>query len=1077
MKIPRYLLLGAFAAATLAFSLHGEPHTGDLLQLLRTQSYDAAVDRLEQFNRQPGNTPAEIALLESALEVPIDPFNMQRIHALIYAGLLQRGKAGEAVLMKRAKDEKGTFFSRMSAVTALRSYYPNLLRPEIDAIAEELMRQAQTEIYPDPSPKSVLTDGSFEKDEWREDWTFHQQQGGEGLVTVSQERARTGKQCLLLTKSNSRGTVFLRSRQPIVVPPNRQVPVRLYFRAVDTPPDTTLRILFEDENGNLSFGDPNRGHSALSQTLVFHTRQGEWVKRVGLTNNGKTERRYWVRIVLGGNGGTVALDDVSLPASEYTYRYPHGMVTVPTEKEPSIEPESVVHEAWVEKVDGKTRLMVDGKPTPPVLYAVMNTLAQTSYGEYEAMAKMAGVKLQVVHVPLYDAVARFPGRKGLVTWKTGGQFDFSLGHENMRHFARSSKDGLAVLNFSVAWPQDWVDKHPEDAWINREGLRAYGTDIHLRGFARELPPNHRWIPSPFSKKAIAEAQRGVAQFIDELKREGLDRRVVGCHIAGGHDGQFYTGRFADYSPAAQAAFREWLKERYGSSEALAKAWNRPEVTLETVEIPEWIEEASDSYFFSPDKHQAIIDHRQFMYEQGTRIMESLAQTAKEAMGKRIFALAWTMGGNFGGTNGDELFTVFLKSKVLDGIVAQPSYELRVPGAFGGFVSAFESFHEHGKLLIKELDLRTWLRPGAPEATSQQQGSAMSQGMFEDVHRKEAGEMIAAGHGYWFFDIGTTHFRDPGMLREINRGVTLYHELLQSPAPKAHHEVALVYGENSRYWLADFPVASRSMQSRLDRYTDISLRSAGVPFECWYLDDFLAKADLSRIKVVIFFNLLRLTDEQRRAIQERVATGGRVLVWNYAPNYITSAPMPENISSITGMKVARTLVKQLPLVRSSESQHPYALPKERLLGMGETSWIMTQLGLEGRNLKTAFERFSIEDPDAHVLARYEDGHAAVAVKGMGHWTSLYFAQPGTLDSLILRKVAETKSVKLPGGYREAASLGAGFASFYTFIPQNQPLNLPKNRVDAFTGKAMIPSQSDAATASWYLLLQSSHENAR
>ena len=912
MNISRFLLPGAFFLASLTFPLQAEKQ--DLLHLLRTRSYDEAADALERFNQAPGNDPAEVALLESALQVPIDPFNMQRIHALLYAGLLERGKAGEEVLLKRARDERESFFTRMSAVTALRSYYPNLLRTEIDTIAEELMRQAAREIYPDPSPNSVLGDGSFEHDQWREDWTFHQQNGGEGSVTVSSQLARTGKKSLLITKSNSLGTVFLRSRKPVVVPPNQQVPVRLYFKAIDTPPDTTLRILFEDEKGNLSFGDPNRGHSALSQTLVYHTRQGEWVKRVALTNTGTTERRYWVRLVLGGNGGTVALDDISLPASEYTYRYPHGMVTVPTAKEPykGTHP----HEAWVEKVDGKARLMVDGKPTPPVLYAVINSLAQTSYGEYEAMAKLAGVKLQVVHVPLYDAVARFPGRKGIVTWKTGGEFNFALGLENMRHFARSSNDTLAVLNFTVAWPQDWVEKHPEDAWVNKEGLRAYGTDIHLRGFAKELPPNHRWIPSPFSKKAIEEAQRGIRQFIEALKREGLDRRVIGCHIAGGHDGQFYTGRHADYSPAARNAFREWLKERYGSSEALAKAWNRPGITLEMVEIPDWIEDSREGYFLSPEKDQAIIDHRQFMYEQGTRIMESLAQAAKEAIGKRIVALAWKMGGNFGGTNGDELLTVFLKSRVLDGIVAQPSYELRVPGLFGGFVSAFESFHEHGKLLIKELDLRTWLRPGAPEATSQQQGSAMTLTMFEDIHRKEAGEMIAAEQGYWFFDIGTTHFRDPGMLREIHRGVTLYHELLRNPSARRHHEVALVYGKESRYWQADFPVASRSIQSRLDRYTDLSLRSAGVPFDCWYLDDFLARADLSQIKVVIFFNLLRLTDEQRAAIQQRVAANGRVLVWNYAPNYITSAPSVENISAITGMKTARSVVKTLPLVHSS-----------------------------------------------------------------------------------------------------------------------------------------------------------------
>lgn len=1055
-------------------SLHAGSPRATLLQEIHSPSFDTAADALEEFNKEPSDAPAEIAALERILDTPMDPFPAQRLQALAYEGLLLRGKAGEDILMKRATDKKRDYFTRMSAVTALRSYYPNLLRPEIDTIAEELLRDAEPLRNPSGEKESRLQDGGFEQSQWREDWTFHQQDEGRGSALPWSEHTRSGQQSLLLRKTNSRGVVFLRSRQPITVPANKQVAVRLYFKALDAPPDATLRLLFEDENGSLSFGDMNRGHSALAQTLLYNTAQGEWTKRVALTNAAPNERRLYLRVVLSGNASRVAIDDVSFPGEDYRYRSVNSMTTVPSAAEPFIEDEKINHEAWVEKIDGRARLLVDGKVTPPVLYANVNSLAQTDYAEHEGMAKMAGVKLQTVHVPLADYVFRFPGRKNIVTWRTGGLFDFTLGHRNMRHFARSSKDALAVLNFHVGWPEDWVLKNPEEAWVNHEGERAYGTDIHVRGFAKELPPGHRWIPSPFSKKALAEAEAGIARFIREIKQDGHDRRVVGCHLAGGHDGQFYTGRWADYSPAAKTAFREWLTARYGSSEALAKAWNQPGVTLETVELPEWIEESKDGYFLSPSKHQPIIDHRQFTNEQGTRIMEGFARTVKESLGKRVFALAWSMGGNFGGTNGDELFSAFLTSESLDGIVAQPSYELRLPGLYGGFVSAFESFHAHGKLLIKELDLRTWLRPGSPETRTQGLGATMTLPMFEDSHRKEAGEMIAADHGYWFFDIGLTHFRDPGMLREIGKGVALYRQLLEKKeaAPLPRREVALVYGTDNRYWRADFPIASRSVQSRLERYTDISLRSAGVPFETWYLDDFLSTANLDSIKIVIFFNIARLTDEQRAAIQRRVAGNNRVLIWNDSPGYINASPAPGNITSLTGIQISHDLITKLPFIRAAASDHPYALPEDVTLGMGEPSWLMTQLGLENRDLKTSFDRFSIDDKDARILARYDDGKAAVAVKDLGSWTSVYFAFPGSFDGALLRRIADSKQIWAPGGYGFPSALNAHFASLYAQKAQKNGLDFPKGVLirDALTGEALTPAsiKADAATSHWLIM---------
>src|SRR5690606_4200534 len=102
-----------------------------------------------------------------------------------------------------------------------------------------------------------------------------------------------------------------------------------------------------------------------------------------------------------------------------------------------------------------------------------------------------------------------------------------------------------------------------------------------------LPKDQFWWPSPFSKKAIKDAQDVIHKLIAEIKKTPYFNRIVGCHIAGGHDGQFSTRNRPDYSPAAQNAFRTWLRNRYKTERELQKHWKDNTVTFDNASVPDY----------------------------------------------------------------------------------------------------------------------------------------------------------------------------------------------------------------------------------------------------------------------------------------------------------------------------------------------------------------------------------------------------------------------------------------------------------------------------------------------------------
>ena len=132
-----------------------------------------------------------------------------------------------------------------------------------------------------------------------------------------------------------------------------------------------------------------------------------------------------------------------------------------------------------------------------------------------------------------------------------GSFDFAWMDKAVK---LAADNGLKVLMSTPSpCPPAWLaTKHPEILTVDSSGERGQHQGSRLTGS----------LANPVYQKHVARIATEVA------KRYGKDERVWGWQI--GNEPHIQGGE--DYSPSAQAAFRAWLKRKYGTVEKLNEAW-------------------------------------------------------------------------------------------------------------------------------------------------------------------------------------------------------------------------------------------------------------------------------------------------------------------------------------------------------------------------------------------------------------------------------------------------------------------------------------------------------------------------
>ena len=607
-------------------------------------------------------------------------------------------------------------------------------------------------------------------------------------------------------------------------------------------------------------------------------------------------------------------------------------------------------------------------------------------------------------------------------WAAPGKYDYSATDETLEKlFGGAGADILYIPRIKLDPPPAWCAENPEDTtvyypgglskeeiaelactpahdWSGMEWPKGYNAYGNPRDRVDDRPNVRGLIglQSFSSEKWLRDAGEALRRLIRRIEGGKYAKNVIAYHIAYGQTGEtaFWRAwekndyRFGDYGINNLRAFYDWGIKKYGSREALAKAWKQPEISRGNLKLPtpmrrelHWNSHAE--FFRAFEEDRICIDYEKFCGEINVRAIDYFSKIVKEESGKAAGAFyGYYLFVPRAAYNGHVEFDALLKSPNVDFLASPKGYRNVAPGESGMEQTPPMSVNLD-KIFIDELDVRTHLSLW-PDAKNMEGTRTMLW--------REFAKCMQSRSGFWWMDLHGGWFDSPEIMREIEKIEAAAKQIRAKP-PKRTAEVLIVSDNES------FLYSKPSWQLHRDLVVDTisRIRMAGAPADHYRLAD-LGRIDLSGYKAAVFINCVRITDERWAEISPRLRPDA-TLVWHYAPAVWGEKYDPARGEKITGFKLAERKTRKVETVEFAD-------------GSGKKLSKDFSAPSSHNPLEKPYPTFSADPSNgAEVLAKYSDGSAAFAKIRRGGRDS-YFVSLPVLDSGSYRRIFDAAGIASP-----------------------------------------------------------------
>ena len=581
---------------------------------------------------------------------------------------------------------------------------------------------------------------------------------------------------------------------------------------------------------------------------------------------------------------------------------------------------------------------------------------------------------------------------------------------------------------------------PAHDWFGMELQNGYTTDKKVRG-KPDPRPNVRGLigmQSFSSEKWLLDAGEALRRLIRHIENGKYGKNVIAYHIAYGQCGEtsFWRGwekndyRFGDYGINNLRAFYDWGIKKYGSREALAKAWGQPDISRDNVKLPtpmkrelHWNSHA-DFFRAAPDNVPSI-DYEKFCGEMNARAIEYFSKIVKEESGKAAGAFyGYYLFVPRAAYNGHLEFDKLLDSPHVDFLASPKGYRNVEPGGPGMEQTPPMSINRK-KIFIDELDVRTHLSCWP---------DAKDMGGTRTMLWREFSKCMQSASGFWWMDLHGGWFDSKEVMDEIKK-IEAAAKDMRAEKREPTAQVLIVTDTES------FHCAKPSLRLHRDLVVDTiaRIRMAGAPADHYRLSD-LKSIDLSGYKAVLFINCFRVTDSDWAEISGKMSPNTS-LVWHYAPAVWSDSYDPARSESITGFKLAERPISDTETAVFSDPSK----------------------GTIKADFSKKFDNKYIENPyplfgavgggdGFETIAKYADSTAALAKTRHGKFTS-YFVSLPLLDSQSYRRIFDAAGVESPAPANCAVYADSRFCAIFPSEPARFKLPLKGEYVDAVSGKTV------------------------
>lgn len=521
----------------------------------------------------------------------------------------------------------------------------------------------------------------------------------------------------------------------------------------------------------------------------------------------------------------------------------------------------------------------------------------------------------------------------------------------------------------------WRDSHPDDMMKNSDGT---------------INETYISVSSPTYRKEAAESLR---KFIEYCEKHYPDN-MAGYHPAGGNSREWFYGgtwhkTFSGYDVNTLKAWRAWLKNKYGSVENLAKAWNcgAPE-SFEKIGLPTQEERETPAFVIDPKTQWKIADLNMFLQDEMADTVLGLAKVIRQAAPNKLSIFFFGYGFEFSGVRNSPAFSghyalsKIIKSPDIDAISGPISYFDRNFGDGKTTMGATESITDAGKLWIDEDDTSTYLAPRDGRDYPGKYSGLYTLEDSREVLRRNLAQETVRNNGVWWMDLfGQGWFDDKKLWREMKNFAKPERDIIAHPLPY-RPQMRLVMDETSMCMIAARGGAGITTQ-KLMALGRVAANRSGVPFGQYLLADVLAKPDAAKLNAML--SVYALDAKQRAAcaaLREKSAN-----IWAWLPAYIDTDKREFSTSAVeeaTGFRVKPVNAK------------PAAIPTEDGLKIG----LKATSGAE-----YAMPLLSpIPESGDIVLAKFENGLPAIVLRKSGKHPQLFCAVP-EIQTELYRHMAE------------------------------------------------------------------------
>lgn len=598
---------------------------------------------------------------------------------------------------------------------------------------------------------------------------------------------------------------------------------------------------------------------------------------------------------------------------------------------------------------------------------------------------------------------------------------------------------------------DALETNPESYIILKTQLNQLYPEF-IREYPQELCTldNMRTLSYPSHASEVWKKISGemLKSLIDHINHSPFADRVIGYFILSGEEGQWFhhwgdtditkAGSISDYSPAMLKFFRNYLKNKYKTIDALQKAWNSPNVTFDNAEIPSREKRIRPHHngMFRTAADQEAIDFGEALSQCVNETMGFYASIIKKATNRKALVFAYyghlmDVGDGFLAELGGYLKQEqLLQNPDIDGFAGPLSYrpEFRDIGSPSSIdFPPSGSTRLHKKITIQEDDLRTHLFPKEYAYTIRMPWQSNA------VLAREFAKTLCDGAFMYLHEFGTdtrNWFDDPEYLAEIRKLNQLGIYLTENKDLSPLHEIAVITDDHTLNFLNQKPrYIQRNVPETRAIYMRETIGKTGVPYTEYLLSSFL-NPEMPDHKLYIFLNTYKITSAQKKAIMQKLARNQAAALFLYAPGIIADGSTPDvkNMENLLSMKIKRIENWTSPLRFDFSVQH-----KGKMLEI--TSGMMTGDTLD--------DLYAVNDLSATTLARlHKSGDSVLAVKKQ-NGSDIYFASFPFFSPEILRYIAEKANVHV---YMETddAFYRAGdvFAVHTNKVPGERTIRLPQ-----------------------------------